>query len=58
MKIRNTIAALLLLIIGLTATGCGFYYYDHDYYSGHPRHYQQHHYNRDYDDDHGRGGWR
>jgi len=56
MKIRNTIAALLLLIIGLAATGCGFYYYDRDYYRGHPRHYQHHHYDRgDYDNDRDRG---
>ena len=51
MNIRNTIAALLLFIIGLTAAGCGFYYYDRDYYRGQPSHYHHHHYDRDYDHD-------
>jgi hypothetical protein len=58
MKIRTKIAAVLLFAISLATTGCGFYYYDRDYYSGHPRHYQHHHYDRDYHDDHGRGDWR
>jgi hypothetical protein len=55
MKITTLIAALLLLIIGFTATGCGVYYYDRDYYPGYHRDYGNHHYDRDHDNEHGRG---
>ena len=58
MKNMNIIVALLLFIIGFTAAGCGFYYYDRDYYRGHPGYYYNHHYDRDHDGDRDRGHWR
>ncbi|MEW6668895.1 MAG: hypothetical protein AB1512_27110 [Thermodesulfobacteriota bacterium] len=53
MKIRYTIAALLLFIIGFTATGC--VYYHHDHYRGHPGYYYDRHYDRGHG--HYRGKW-
>jgi hypothetical protein len=56
-RIASAIAAMLLFIIGLTATGCGFYYYDRDYYGSRPGH-DHHHYDRNYDHDRDRNSRR